>query len=98
MRFPVLLVGGVLALSMPLVAAMAAAPAASGPVIVVLGPFSDAEAVIRQAGGSLAAPVRAPLAVIASGPDDGFAERLRGAGAWAVMDAGALAFLCGADR
>ena len=79
-----------------LVAPFAAFPAArQGPVLVLVPPWTDADALVAAAGGRVIGPARAPFAVLADG-GAGFAERLRLNGAWAVADGAGIARLCGA--
>lgn len=86
----------VMAVVLVLAAPFAALPAAGrGPVLVILPPWQDAEALVAAAGGRLIGPLRAPFAVLADGAD-GFAERLRQGGAWAVTDGAGVARICGA--
>jgi len=68
--------------------ATAAVP--TGPfVAVVMAPGTDARgtvAAVARAGGALIAPGRVDWIVIAHSDDSGFASRLRGAGAWLVLN------------
>ena len=77
------------ALAGPVSAVALAPPVDDAAPLLVVGP--DAEALVRQAGGDLIGPERAPLAVIAQG-EPGFAQRLDGA--WLVIDARWLLALC----
>ncbi|WP_025052906.1 hypothetical protein [Sulfitobacter noctilucae] len=73
-------------------AALAGSPVtADSNLFLVIGP--NAAEIAAQAGGQEVGPISAPLAVIAAGGAL-FAQNLRGSGAWAVRDAGRLAFLC----
>jgi hypothetical protein len=79
-----------------LVAPFAALPAAGGgPVLVLLPPWTDADAIVTSAGGRLIGPVRAPFAVLAEGGAS-FPEQVRQGGAWAVADGAVVARICGA--
>ncbi|MBF9036334.1 hypothetical protein HKCCE2091_19005 [Rhodobacterales bacterium HKCCE2091] len=70
-----------------------AAPRAGAPVLVVAPPWSGGPAaVIDRSGGREIGPARAPFAAVAMLDDPALA---RAAGAWAVLDAAALAALCG---
>ncbi|MGY6411146.1 MAG: hypothetical protein ACXIUV_09005 [Alkalilacustris sp.] len=72
----------------------AAAPAPGGALAVVVPPWHSAEAVVTAAGGVLLPVPGAPLSVQAAGAGPDFADRLRAAGAWAVLPADATSFLC----
>ncbi len=76
------------------VALLMAGPARAGqPALVVAPPWGlGADGIIAAAGGRAIGPVAAPLARLAVLDSPG---RARAAGAWAVLDAGALASLCG---
>ena len=75
---------------------LAAAPAPRpGDVHLVIAPKERARAIVLRAGGAEVAPVAAPLAVLAASTDPDFADRLRRAGAWLVLDGQAIARLCG---
>lgn len=84
------------ALTIPMTLLMAG-PATSGrPALVVAAPWAGgAAAVIARASGQEIGPYIAPLAQFAVFED---AERVREAGAWAVLDAEALLTLCGFGR
>lgn len=86
-------------LTAPLMLVLDSPPRPGRPVLVIVPPWRDPEQVLIAAGGWPGAPVRAPLAALASAPegiDPGrFAARLRGQGAAVVIDAGRLANLCG---
>jgi hypothetical protein len=84
------------ALAGPLAALGAAAPRPDAPVLAIAPPWIDVDAVVARAGGRPIGPVGAPLATLAQGEGAHFAERLRDAGAWMVVDGAALARLCGA--
>ncbi|QDC09013.1 hypothetical protein FHY55_07035 [Oceanicola sp. D3] len=80
------------------VAAILAAPVADGPVLIVLPPWADAEAVLAASGGRLIGPTRAPFAMLAAYPSPTAARSAPGHGAWAVFNGGAIALLCGASN
>lgn len=71
--------------------------AANGAVLVVSGWGARAESMVAAAGGQVYGPVRAPFGLLAFSDDPAFADRLRAAGAWAVLDGTRIANLCGAD-
>lgn len=67
-----------------------------GPLLVVTLPWGpDPAEVVAAAGGYVVSPARAPLAVVAAGAS---AATLNRAGAFAVLDATAASFLCGAEE
>jgi hypothetical protein len=83
-------------LSALLVAGLAAAlrPATqdAAPVLVIAAPWAGGpDAVVRRAGGSVIGPLSTPISILAGGTTP---ERLTGAGAWAVLDAAAIALFC----
>lgn len=89
---PVFSVLAALALS---VAGQPAPPSDAATVTVLVPPWRTAEAVVTLAGG-VALPVPGtPLARVAAGAGPDFAERLRAAGAWAVLPSDSTSFLCG---
>lgn len=96
-RLVVVLAFGMTALSGPVLALAGAAP--SGPLVVVVSaPGAEArDAMIRRAGGSPVGPVRTPFAGLAMSEAPGFAERLREAGAWIVLDGQRIAQICGLE-
>ena len=79
----------------PLAVALADAPHEGRPVLVLLSPWADADAVVRSAGGQVIGPLSAPFATLAYSQDPDFAAKLRAAGAFAVRDGQQLAKLCG---
>lgn len=81
-------VGPALALS-----SAAAAPGA-GPFLVLTPPWRNGHAVIDAAGGVAVGPSQAPLTILAGG-GPGFRAALLAKGAWAVIPARSLPFLCG---
>jgi hypothetical protein len=94
----------------PIATLVAAQPQAGAPLLVIIPPWRDADGVLADARMRPASPVRAPFAVLATplapdvappgspaDPDDGRALKrsaLRASGAWAVLGAGSLSFLC----
>ncbi|WP_339949950.1 hypothetical protein [uncultured Albimonas sp.] len=74
----------------------AGAPAGGDPVLAIVAPWTDVEAVVAQASGRGISPISAPLAALAVGEGPDFPERLKAAGAWLVLDGRLLAELCGA--
>lgn len=81
----------------PLVMLAAPPVAGDGPLLVVSGWGAGAERRIGAAGGRVVGPLRAPLGVLATSDNPAFADNLRAAGAWAVLDGRRIAALCGAD-
>ena len=79
----------------PVIVLASAPPRGDAPFLVVSGWGSEAEARVLEAGGRIVGPMRAPLGVFATSDDPGFARALRAAGAWAVIDGGRIAALCG---
>jgi hypothetical protein len=95
----VLLAGLTLTLVTPGLTVLAQPPRPERPVLVLLPPWADGAALISRAGGRPASPVSAPFARLAydpAGDSPALAARLRGQGAWAVVDASVLALICGA--
>jgi len=84
------------ALAGPSAALLAAPPQRGEPVLVIVPPNADADALLAAAGARPVGPLTAPLAVLATGDGEDLAERLLSAGAWAVRDGAVLARLCGA--
>lgn len=79
----------------PLAVALAGAPQDGRPVLVLLSPWTDADTIVRSAGGQIIGPLSAPFATLAYSQEPDFAARLRAAGAVAVRDGQQLAKLCG---
>ena len=69
-------------------------PRPGEPVLAVFWPWQDAEGRVRAADGRVIGPVRAPMAVLATGDAPDFADRLNAQGALAVLDGTAIALLC----
>ncbi len=67
-----------------------------GLYLVVVPPWRAADQVIVAAGAHPVGPVRAPLGEFAAADAPGTLARLRAAGAWVVLDAKKMAWLCGA--
>ncbi len=77
---------------------LASAPVArDAPVLVIAGWGGAAQAHVAAAGGRVIGPARAPFGLIAASADPGFADALRARGAWAVLDGGRIAALCGGN-
>lgn len=83
------------ALAGPGAALLAAPPRAGQPVLVILSPAADLDAVLARAGARPIGPLAAPFATLAAGEGTDLAARLIAAGAWAVRDGAAMARLCG---
>ncbi|TCO72358.1 hypothetical protein [Rhodovulum euryhalinum] len=82
--------------TVPLTLAMAGPAAAGRPALVVVPPWgAGAAEVIAAGGGYEIGPRVAPIARFAVLDRPAAA---RAAGAWAVLDAGALPILCGFER
>lgn len=80
----------------PLAVALSAPPPPRGaPALVLVAPWARAEPAVRAAGGLVLAGTGLPALVLAHDPEPGFAARLAGAGAWAVIDGRRAALLCG---
>lgn len=89
----------VLALSIsivPTAAVFDAKASGVGPWVMVVPPWRSADLVAAQAGARLIGPTEAPLGHMVAATDPGAARRLTEAGAWAVVDATAVAQFCGA--
>ncbi|MBZ4021218.1 hypothetical protein CKO11_01905 [Rhodobacter sp. TJ_12] len=86
----------------PVAALLGAEATGSGPWVIVVPPWTDAEALAERAQARLIGPVDAPLGhLVAAGAsgtaDDGAIQRLAAAGAWAVVDAETILELCGVE-
>ena len=84
------------ALGGPVLAVASQAARPGQPVLVVSAPWGeDRAALIARAGGRPVGPADSWLAgqAVGTGPD--FADNLRAGGAWLVLDATAIARLCG---
>ncbi|MFN7222516.1 MAG: hypothetical protein ACK4MS_00690 [Paracoccaceae bacterium] len=81
----------------PLGIAVGGAPRVGMPVLVLLPPWADAEAIVGRAGGQSIGPVTAQFATLAYSEDPAFAAHLQNLGVWAVRDASPLSQLCGAS-
>lgn len=90
-----ILLVGVICISVPVMALGRAAPIASNdPLLVIVPPWLDAQAIVQDAGGDVIGLDHALFGVLAHGPDEGFAQAVLHAGAWAVRDGTLLAALC----
>lgn len=79
----------------PLIVLASADAPKDAPLLVISGWGDTAEARIAAAGGEVVGPIRAPLGLFATSRDPKFPDALRAAGAWAVIDGGRIAALCG---
>jgi len=82
----------------PVLAAAAAGPSrgATGPVLIVHAPWTDGARLAHASGGWPVGPQDAPLGTFATATDiSEFKDRLRRAGAWAVLDGRVVALICG---
>jgi len=76
---------------------LASAPVpGDGPLLVITRWGAHAERIIGAAGGHVYGPARAPFGTLATSDNPAFADNLRAAGAWAVIDGSHVAGLCGA--
>jgi len=64
------------------------------PVLVVIAPWKNAEAIVAEAGGRVIGFDRAVFAVVGQSDSPEFAERLLLLGAWLVRDGSRLSWLC----
>ncbi|WP_323780237.1 hypothetical protein [Thalassovita sp.] len=63
------------------------------PVLVIAPPWKGGpQAVVAEAGGWVVSPVNAPMSVLATGASQ---DAFKSAGAWFLLDPGALSFFCG---
>jgi hypothetical protein len=89
---------GVVALGPALLTiASAATPDHDRPVLVIVAPWQNGASIVEAAGGRSLGITGAPMGVLARFTDPGFIARLSDAGAWAVLDGGALAEICGVE-
>jgi len=79
----------------PLGTILLAKPQSGQPILVILPPWLDGDALVERSGGHRIGPTLAPLALLAASRDVEFVENLRRSGAWAVRDGSVLAKLCG---
>ena len=97
---PALLGGATcLALSSALLVPFVVAPAPDGDLALVIAPpWVDIDTVIAGSGGGLVGPVQAPFATLARFETDVPVHRLKGHGAWAVLDGRRIALICGVEN
>lgn len=90
---PLLAIGLVASLGTELAAfAFTATGQGDAPVLVVAPPWSGgAEAVVAAAGGWVVGPTQAPMSVLATGAS---LDAFKSAGAWFLVDPGAISFFC----
>lgn len=81
----------------PVVALLGAGASGTGPWLVVIPPWVEAEALVARAQARLIGPAQAPFGHLVAAADAGAPLRLGDAGAWAVVDAKAVAQLCGVN-
>ena len=79
----------------PILALISAEPEPDSPVLVLSVPWLDPSASVLAAGGQLIGPVSAPIAVLATGSDPDFLERLAEMPGTLVRGGRQLAALCG---
>lgn len=94
MRTAIILAMLMAALAGPVGALSSSPPRDGRPVLVLASGGIDAEALITRAGGYTVGPLRAPLAVIALG-ESGFVEKLDSHEGLILIDALAIAKICG---
>lgn len=82
----------------PALALSARPPAPDGPMLALIPPWQAPEAVVARAGGVLLPLPSAPLTVTVAGTGPDLADRLRAAGAWAILPADARGLFCGAPE
>jgi len=80
---------------LPVMAVLATPLQEGGPRLVLAGPGADLTQIIEHSGGWVVGMSRAPLTMMAASDVDGFEDRLRENGAWAILDGENLAWLCG---
>lgn len=86
------------AIAPPVLALAAAAPPTDGaPMVVITAPWRTATDVVDRAGGVVLADGRLTNIASTYAPADGYADALRGAGAWAVLSGDFSGFLCAGD-
>ena len=76
-------------------AVLGSPPTPDAPVLVVIAPWTSAEAVLTGSGGMILDGGEALVGFIAVGPGEAFISHLSDMGALAVLDGAALAALCG---
>ncbi len=79
----------------PLLALTAQPPVAGKPMLVVVPPWASIPAVVSKAGGRIIGPQLATLGGLAVADTPNFRQKLKEAGAWAVLDGRRTALLCG---
>lgn len=84
-----------LALLGPLLPVLSLPAAAGGLLLVVVPPWASAVDVVDAAGGRPIGPEQSPFGLFATSDAQDFPDRLRDAGAWAVLDGTAVSTLCG---
>lgn len=81
------------ALPGPVSAIWSAVPVQGAPVVALVAPWADRQAMLAAADARQIGIRAAPFALLAAGDGD-VAGRLRAAGAWMVMNGRAVAQLC----
>ncbi len=84
-----------LVFGVPVLALTAQPPVAGQPVLVVVAPWVSLDHVVGGAGGRLIGPRVAMLGGLAVADRPNFIQKLKQAGAWAVVDGRKTALLCG---
>lgn len=78
------------------VGVLVSAPVTDGQaMLIIAAPWVDTSEIIRKAGAAQIGPQSAPLGALAYSEESGLENRLREAGAWAVLDGRVISQLCG---
>lgn len=93
--YPAWVLGLGLALSGPFLPLFALPGGTGGMLLVVTPPWTNSLTVIQDAGGRPIGPERSLLGRLATSDTQDFADRLRSAGAWMILDGQAVSALCG---
>ncbi|MER5170757.1 MULTISPECIES: hypothetical protein [Thioclava] len=79
----------------PLAHLSGSVPERVGLVVMIVPPWSDASVVAEDAGAQLIGPTRAPFGQLVSIDNMAQAEQLEKAGAWFLLDAEKVEWICG---
>lgn len=96
-RLPLFLMPIIIVLSGPMIVVASATPSQDDIRLVVSGWGRAASDRVETAGGHVIGPVRAPFGILAQSNDPEFSNRLHALGAWAVIEGGRIASICGVD-
>ena len=82
------------------VLALTGRPAPTTATLLVVGPMNALPDILRRAGGRPIGAMRAPIALLAVAEHhpEGLPQRLENEGAWLVLDATAVAQICGVSN